>query len=232
MMKRTFSLLLVLCMLAALSVNAFAEMPRADAVRELYTAEGFYFDEIGNEYVYNYHVPQINDDTPAADEINAEIAEEFGKIVEYQFDNMEDELSLWCRDISWISSWSGSELFLLVCAHEESDITKYHAFAYDFASGERLTNEMILRERGITPEEYAERLREKVISTFEERNAFLSEEKRELIYDNMLSSTLSWLEDNEDIFIDRFGQIEVPVRFCSIAGAGYYYHIVTLSVNG
>ena len=97
-MKKTISVLLIVVMILAIGASATADQDRlattADAleatteqlrknpVYELYSAEGFYTDSVGNETAYSYHVPQIFADSPDADEINAEIAENFGKRVE------------------------------------------------------------------------------------------------------------------------------------------------------
>ena len=81
-MKRSVSIFLVLCLLLAFVPSAFAEQPQKNAVSELYSADGFYEDDVGNSTSYSFHVPQINADTPAAEEINAEIAGNFGDRVE------------------------------------------------------------------------------------------------------------------------------------------------------
>ena len=68
------SVLLLLGLMLSVSPAAFAEQPRKNAVCELYSEDGYYEDGVGNREIYSYHLPQINADTPAALEINAEIA--------------------------------------------------------------------------------------------------------------------------------------------------------------
>ena len=103
---------MILILLISCHVTSFADKQKP--IFELYSVEGYYEDSVGNAETYSYHVPQIFSDTPAAKEINAEIAERFGKRVEEQFQNMKDGLSLWSWHTEWHSYWVDSELFLLV----------------------------------------------------------------------------------------------------------------------
>ena len=89
-MRKTAVFMMVLVLLISCPVTSFADNPRQKPIFELYSVEGSYEDSVGNIEIYSYHVPQIFSDTPAAKEINAEIAERFGKRVEEQFQNMKD----------------------------------------------------------------------------------------------------------------------------------------------
>ena len=80
-MKRTISVFLALVFLSGILPAAYADQSQQNAVCELYSVDGYYEDDVGNRDTYSYHVPQINADTPAAKEINTEIAERFGKLV-------------------------------------------------------------------------------------------------------------------------------------------------------
>ena len=100
-MKKAFSILLSMLILLTVIPAACADQPCQNAVFELYSVDGFYEDDVGNRNNYSYHVPQINADTPAAAEINAEIAENFGERAETQFRYMEGGFSLWSRHTEW-----------------------------------------------------------------------------------------------------------------------------------
>ena len=227
-MKRTISMLLMLCMLLTGSSLAFAEQSRQNAVAELYSADGFYVDGVGNEEFYSYHIPQIQASTPAAEEINAEIAEQFGRLVESQLRYMENETSLSSWHADWQAFWNGTQLFLLITAEEIGDITVYGAFGYDFETGSRVTNEMILEQKGISEEEYLAKLRESVQQKFEDLFPSIPEGvPAEEIHDDMLEKTLSRLDMERPMFLDRCGEIETIVEIVSVAGAGIYEHLVT-----
>ena len=227
-MKKMLSVLLLLGLVLSVSSAAFAEQPRKNAVCELYSEDGYYVDDVGNRETYSYHLPQINADTPAALEINAEIAEEFGSLIETQYHNMEGGYSLWSWHTEWKAYWNGSQLFILITADENGDIILYGAYGYDFETGNRVTNEMILEQKGISKEEYLERLTEKVKQVFEKVCPQIPEGvKTELTRDKLLEETLSWLDPEQPMFINQYGEIETFVKITTIAGAGWHNYLVT-----
>ena len=78
-MNKTISMILSILLMLTMVPAACAA--KQNAVLELYSADRYYEDSVGNGMTYSYHVPQINADTPAAKEINTEIAENFGERV-------------------------------------------------------------------------------------------------------------------------------------------------------
>ena len=100
-MKHIFSAAIVIVFLMMFSSFAMADAPRQNAITELYSAEGVYTDSVNNTESYVYHVPQLTADSAAAKEINAEIRERFGSVVESQFSNMEGGYSLWSWHVVW-----------------------------------------------------------------------------------------------------------------------------------
>ena len=177
-MRKTSVFMMILILLISCNVTSFADNPRQKPIFELYSVEGYYEDSVGNAETYSYHVPQIFSDTPTAKEINAEIAERFGKRVEEQFQNMKDGLSLWSWHTEWHSYWVDSELFLLISADEEGGFKDYAVYGYDFVTDTRLTNEMILEQRGLNAELYKENLREKAQLMFEDMYGTIPQESR------------------------------------------------------
>ena len=229
-MKKLVSILL-LCLLfsaASLSPEAFAGPPVSGAVSELWSEDGHYVDDVGNSESFSFHVPQINADTADAASINAEIAERFGSLVEQQYQNMEGGYSLWSWHTEWKAYWYSSQLFLLITSDYNGGFEDYSAYGYDFDTGKRVTNEMILSELGINEEEYLENLREKVQFMFEDMYGSLSPELKDMAgLDQLLEKTLGWLDLEQPMFIDQFGGIETIVKIASVAGAEWYYHLAT-----
>ena len=227
-MKRTISLLIAACMLLLFSVPAAAAGPRPGAVRELYSAEGVYTDSIGNTELYSFHVPLLAADTRDAAEINAEIRERFGELVDQQLSGMEEGYSLWSWNVEWHPYWHGGQLFLLITADMEGGFTDYAAFGYDFDSGKRVSNGDILRELGISEKEYLASLREKVRLMFEDMYRNMSAKDRKALgYDALLRKTLSWVDMEQPMLIDGAGCVETIVKIASMAGAEWYYHLAT-----
>ena len=158
-MKRTLVIMLTLSLMLAFSSTVSADQTQKASVCELYSVDGFYEDDLGNQSTYSFHIPQINADTPDAEEINKEIAEEFGTLAEDQFENMKNGLSLIFGKVDWDAYWNGDQLFLLLTSDTPGEIINYAAYGYDFENGCRVTNEMILEQKGISEEEYIEELR-------------------------------------------------------------------------
>ena len=228
-MKRILSIMLILQVLFAFLPAGDADQTYQNAIIELYSVDGFYEDGVGNRETYSYHVPQINDNTPAAEELNAEIAKDFGERVETQFKNMEGGYSLWSRRTGWEALWNGSQVFLLITADEESDCIEYGAYGYDFESGNRVTNDMILEQKGLSKEQYLEELHEATTALFDELYRPIPEGvETSLSRESLLGDTLGWLSSEQPIFLNRFGEIETWVSIATPAGAGRYDHLVTI----
>lgn len=232
-MKKTVSVCLSVLLIFTVLPAAFADQTYQNAVSELYSADGYYEDDVGNQETYSYHVPQINADTPAAQEINAEITESFGKRVETQFKYMEGGFSLWSWHTEWEAFWNGSQVFLLITSDETGDYEEYGAWGYDFETGERVTNEMILDQKGISEEQYMAKLRDAVTVLFEDLYTPIPEGvETTLTHDSLLEETLGWLSADRPIFLNRNGEIETWVEIATPAGAGKYNHLVSLFEHG
>ena len=231
-MKKTICIFLTVVMILAIGVSASAEQPYQNPVYELYSAEGVYTDSVGNEESYSYHVPQIFADSPDAAEINAEIAANFGERVETQFRNMEGGHSIWCGNTEWHAYWNGSQLFLLIKADIDGDCDEYGAYGYDFDTDSRVTNEMLLEQRGISEEAYLENLREAARSKFVKGISGIPEDVLETSdYAELLEKTLAWQTMEAPMFVDQFGEIETIALIGAMAGAGRYYHLLTPFVH-
>ena len=231
-MKRIITAFSVILLLLTTVSAAYADQIEQNIVSELYSIDGYYEDEVGNGVQYPYHVPQINADTPAAKEINTEIAQDFGERVEKQLEYMEGGYSLWCGNTEWCSFRNGSQIFLLITADENGDITEYGAYGYDVETGERVTNSVILEQKGISEEQYMEKLVEATTDLFEKLYVPIPEGvETSLTHDSLLEDTLGWLSADTPIFINRFGEIETWAEIATPAGAGRYNHLVTLTLD-
>ncbi|MBQ6366708.1 MAG: hypothetical protein IJI61_09950 [Oscillospiraceae bacterium] len=223
------AVLISLCLLLSVGSAALADSasPREGAVRELYSIDGSYTDDVGNHTVYSWHVPQLNTaQSEAAQEINREISDKFGSAVERELQSMQLGTSILTPSIYWKAYWHENWVFLLVSADISWDMTEYGVYGYDFSTDSRVSNESILQELGITEQEYLEKLREKVTSMFEEQNRTLPEEYRQKGgYDHLLQQTLDWINPEDPIFIGPYGDAETIVSIAAFAGAGRYSYI-------
>ncbi len=232
-MKKLCSVLLILCLILAWAPAAFADQSFKTPVCELYSVDGYYEDGVGNMNRYSYHVPLFHASSPDAKALNAEIAERFGARVEAMFHCMEKGTSLWSLKTEWKSYWNGSQLFLVIISEMNGDCTDCAAYGYDFETGQRVTNEMILKQRGISEEVYLENLREKVAFMFEDMVPPIPEGvKTDLTREKLLEQTLNWLDMENPLYINQFGELETIVKIVSLAGSGWFYAFATPFVYG
>lgn len=227
-MKRVILFLMILSILLFSNPVCFAELPRKNAVYELYSIDGFYTDSVGNQEAYSFHVPQLLADSDDAQKINAEIEENFGKRVESQLGYMEGGYSLSCWSTEWHAYWAGNQLFLVISADENGDLHNYGAYGYDFNTGHRVTNKMILERMGIREEEYLKILKEKVQVLYEGIHASIPDDIRENSdYYDLMEKTIEWQTMDEPIFMNQFGEIETIALVGEMAGAGRDYYLIT-----
>jgi len=142
---------------------------REVTVTELYSVD----DEIVNEeydYVveYSYHVPQIDDDTPGAAEINSEIAAVYGGLVERSLNEIEQGELTGCASITYEAYQSGDIFSLvLLCTEYFEGYEEYGTYNYDTREGVRLGNEKVLEKKGLTGEEYLSALRRAAVKYYD-----------------------------------------------------------------
>ncbi len=227
-MKRILFAALAAALLTVISAPAAADAPQPNAISELYSTEGVYTDSVGNTESYAYHVPQLNADSAAAKEINREIGERFGAAVEGQLSNMKEGYSLWSWHVEWHPYWHGNQLFLLITADSDGGFTDYAVYGYDYTDEKRVGNQDILASLNVSEEEYLFNLREKVQLMFEDMYKDVPENIREQAgMEEMLRKTLAWADMEQPMFINGAGTVETIVKIASIAGADWYYHLVT-----
>ena len=198
---------------------------RAGAISEYYSMDGYYTDGVGNSYLYSYHVPQIHADSADAEEINAQLREQFGKQAEWAMKDISSGTSITVYNITWSSYWNGSQLFLLVSALYPNDMIDYAVAGYDFEKDCRITNEMLLEQLGIPKEDYLLNLREKAGLAFESEFPAL---RQTSFYYDMLHRTISDENlENAMLYLDGGGTLIAVVKIYSGVGAGWYYGLIT-----
>ena len=113
---------------------------------ELFT----YTDPYGIEDTYFYQVPQIDDDTEGARNINEMIGYRFGYLVERALDARSRNDFIDTSYIIWVSNWDGPLLSLQITSSDamyNHDVGSYH---YNFDTGQELSNPEMLAHLGYT----------------------------------------------------------------------------------
>ena len=119
-------------------------------ISTLYDVEFSYTDPNGNKDTYFYEVPQIDDDTEGARNINEMIGYRFGYLVERALDARSRNDFIDASYIIWVSNWDGPLLSLQITSSDamyNHDVGSYH---YNFATGQELSNPEMLAHLGYT----------------------------------------------------------------------------------
>ena len=119
-------------------------------ISTLYDVDFSYTDPNGNKDTYFYEVPQIDDDTEGARNINEMIGYRFGYLVERALDARSRNDFIDTSYIIWVSNWDGPLLSLQITSSDamyNHDVGSYH---YNFATGQELSNPEMLAHLGYT----------------------------------------------------------------------------------
>lgn len=119
-------------------------------ISTLYDERFTYTDPYGIEDTYFYQVPQIDDDTEGAKNINEMIGYRFGYLVECALDARSRNDFIDTSYIIWVSNWDGPLLSLQITSSDamyNHDVGSYH---YNFATGQELSNPEMLAHLGYT----------------------------------------------------------------------------------
>lgn len=119
-------------------------------ISTLYDERFTYTDPYGIEDTYFYQVPQIDDDTEGARNINEMIGYRFGYLVERALDARSRNDFIDTSYIIWVSNWEGPLLSLQITSSDamyNHDVGSYH---YNFDTGQELSNPEMLAHLGYT----------------------------------------------------------------------------------
>ena len=119
-------------------------------ISTLYDERFTYTDPYGIEDTYFYQVPQIDDDTEGARNINEMIGYRFGYLVERALDARSRNDFIDTSYIIWVSNWDGPLLSLQITSSDamyNHDVGSYH---YNFATVQELSNPEMLAHLGYT----------------------------------------------------------------------------------
>ena len=119
-------------------------------ISTLYDERFTYTDPYGIEDTYFYQVPQIDDDTEGAKNINEMIGYRFGYLVERALDARSRNDFIDTSYIIWVSNWDGPLLSLQITSSDamyNHDVGSYH---YNFGTGQELSNPEMLAHLGYT----------------------------------------------------------------------------------
>ena len=119
-------------------------------ISTLYDERFTYTDPYGIEDTYFYQVPQIDDDTEGAKNINEMIGYRFGYLVERALDARSRNDFIDTSYIIWVSNWDGPLLSLQITSSDAMYNHYVGSYHYNFATGQELSNPEMLAHLGYT----------------------------------------------------------------------------------
>ena len=200
-------------------------------VQDLIHAEGEYQNEYGDIFPYGYRVPELKIDSPAARSINVEIDETIGTLARDQLQLIHDggDEDPMTYLIDWNASLTDGILSLIV---EYRDIwwkPKYFVYVYDINRDLRLDNFDLIELFGYSEDDFLASVRDAAGWEYILANEGVPAEYRGEMYDDRYAFTISDENisfENLMIYLESDGRVAVLARIGSMAGAGWYYHVV------
>ena len=119
-------------------------------ISTLYDERFTYTDPYGIEDTYFYQVPQIDDDTEGAKNINEMIGYRFGYLVERALDARSRNDFIDTSYIIWVSNWDGPLLSLQITSSDAMYNHDVGSYLYNFDTGQELSNPEMLAHLGYT----------------------------------------------------------------------------------
>ena len=201
-------------------------------ITELYALDGEYADSFDNRYLYSYHVPQFADDSEDAAEMNREIAQVFGTMVEDELLTMEQDCSLITLSIEWDAYYYRDHIvFLVITAENDWGGSEHMVCAYDAAARDDLDFEDIAALAGYSEDALLAAIRAAAEASFAASFGPNKDMFGEQYYNEMRDWTLSEENINDDtmVYLDDDGHIYAIVAIAAPAGAGWYYNTMKIA---
>lgn len=194
-------------------------------ISTLYDERFTYTDPYGIEDTYFYQVPQIDDDTEGARNINEMIGYRFGYLVERALDARSRNDFIDTSYIIWVSNWDGPLLSLQITSSDamyNHDVGSYH---YNFATGQELSNPEMLAHLGYTDDAKVMHALERAVAQhFDTYYGYIDPDQTAMLY-MMRAQSLSNLDGLYSYYslypkyshglLPRFRCIPPPGRECT-----------------
>lgn len=192
-----------------------------------------------HDEVFSYKIPKININSDDVNEINKEINDKIISQAKKCVSFLEKNESVGLYKVNYLYYINNDILSIVINSNHDNSIVAYYVYNIDIKSGKRVKNEELIKMNNMTKEQFTNKLQSatgnKFIEKYGEINDYLktqnfegSKEMYQSQYNNTIS-TSNCNADNQMIFLDANGKINVVAKIYSLAGADAYYHIVNLN---
>ena len=203
-------------------------------ISTLYDERFTYTDPYGIEDTYFYQVPQIDDDTEGARNINEMIGYRFGYLVERALDARSRNDFIDTSYIIWVSNWDGPLLSLQITSSDamyNHDVGSYH---YNFATGQELSNPEMLAHLGYTDDAKVMHALERAVAQhFDTYYGYIDPDQTAMLY-MMRAQSLSNLDglySYYSLYPKYSHGFVATVPMYTPAGSGMYWTDVQVDPN-
>ncbi len=191
-----------------------------------YTCE---FDSVQHEY----YIPEILLTTGNITSINQEIWDTFYPEVESVEDSVNNNISNGTTAITYKGHVFENTLYLNICVNSFYHNNIYNIYNVDLTAGERISDEDLIASKGLTMEEYDQKLRLAVESRHWETYHDSYESNDEFFTDELLDELLDWSLSDEYLneaqpYINDKGELCVYAKVATPAGAGWTFTEINL----
>lgn len=196
------------------------------------SGSGTYTDSVGNEMTYSYSVPAFNVGSPDASEMNAEIEELCGPVVQEMLDAEANGYSLMYTSVAYEAYQNGDIVSVLLVFHTDIEVVEYHVFNLNVATGERASGAEMVRFAGMEENQFVEAAQAATEGKFMELYAELqSMEDMAEIFAEQLAKTMSadMFSLSSPMYLNGEGNICIIARIYALAGASYYDYVLELN---
>lgn len=203
-------------------------------ISTLYDERFTYTDPYGIEDTYFYQLPQIDDDTEGARNINEMIGYRFGYLVERALDARSRNDFIDTSYIIWVSNWDGPLLSLQITSSDamyNHDVGSYH---YNFATGQELSNPEMLAHLGYTDDAKVMHALERAVAQhFDTYYGYIDPDQTAMLY-MMRAQSLSNLDglySYYSLYPKYSHGFVATVPMYTPAGSGMYWTDVQVDPN-
>lgn len=173
----------------------------------------------GQEYYYDYCLPQLLGDSEAISSINEDISAQFGTLIDQAFVDMGEGKNLSCEATYWQTFFM--DHILAIDVHAYGAVGQRMVYYYDTETDSRLYARDVLALLGIDEQMYLEGMMEEALEYFDMHHYDATEEELE---SDAYWACLDWTMSADNINVDRpffvndFGEIIVYVQVETLYG--------------
>lgn len=212
---------------------------KQELVTDAYTYNGTTKD--GNNTSVSYKIPKININSSDATKINNEIDEKITSEAKRLVSEINKGSGAGIDKIFYNYYINSNTLSIVIqLDYDANNLTGYKVYNIDTNTGKSISNEEIIKNNNMTKEQFSKKLQtsagNKFIEKYGDINEWLktqdgSKEELKKAYQSVYNKTTSSSNcsvNNQMIYLDSNGKINVVATIYSLAGAESYYHIVNL----